>query len=81
MVAQAASHVLDRIDAEIADVAAFRATVTAKSGSLITILRQDADDPDDEAYPSLNPSSIAVGDVVLCVPLGGKPVIVGTIQS
>lgn len=72
--------ILTAISRQIQDVAAFRATVTAVDGSLITIRREGAATANTEKYASCTRFVLAVGDVVLCVPLGSKPVVIDVIR-
>lgn len=76
----AVEKILASIDKRVGKVAAFRATVTAVDGTLITIRREGATTPDTEEYATTARELIAVGDVVLCIPLGGKPVIIDVIR-
>lgn len=78
----AVSKILAAIRKGDESVTAFRATVTAVDGSLISIIRDGFTAADDEKYASLTRFLLAVGDVVFCVPLGvgGKPVIVDVIR-
>lgn len=61
-------------------IAAFRATVTAVDGSLITVQGEGAATANTEQYASCTRFLLAVGDVVLCIPLGGKPVVIDVIR-
>lgn len=72
--------VLSAIDRKIANVAAFRATVTAVDGSLIQIRKEGAVTAGTENYASCTRFLLAVGDVVLCIPLGSKPVVIDVIR-
>lgn len=72
--------ILTAISRQIQDVAAFRATVTAVDGSLITIRREGAATANTEKYASCTRFVLAVGDVVLCVPVGSKPVVIDVIR-
>jgi hypothetical protein len=62
------------------NVGAFRATVTAVSGPLVSIRREGEATGSSEFYPSVSRSLLYVGDVVLCIPIGGKPVVVDVIR-
>lgn len=68
------------IERRIVGVSAFRATVTAVDGSLIQIRREGATTGNDEQYASCTRFLLAVGDVVLCIPLGLKPVVIDVIR-
>jgi hypothetical protein len=72
--------ILTAIGKQIQDVAAFRATVTAVDGSLITIRREGATTANTEQYASCTRFVLAVNDVVLCIPLGSKPVVIDVIR-
>lgn len=72
--------VISAVDRKIAGVSAFRATVTAVDGSLVQIRREGATTGNDEQYASCTRFLLAVGDVVLCIPLGLKPVVIDVIR-
>lgn len=78
-VAAAIQRLQQLIEDRITGVAAFRAIVTGVSGGLVTIRRLDATTADTKAYASVAGFDVAVDDEVLCIPLGGQPVIVGRI--
>lgn len=80
MVAPAVQTLLDRIAEADAERAPFRATVTAVDGHLVQIQRDGESAGTAEQYPSLSRYVLNVGDVVLCLPLGGKPVVLDVIQ-
>lgn len=80
MVDQAIGAIRQYVDRQIKSVAAFRATVTAVNGSLIQIRREGASTAGTESYASCTRFLLAVGDVVLCIPLGGKPVVIDVIR-
>jgi hypothetical protein len=60
--------------------AAFRATVTAVSTPLVSIRREAETTGSTATYAVATPFVLAIGDVVLCLPLGDQPVILGIIQ-
>lgn len=68
------------IESRIAGVSPFRAIVTGTSGNLTTIRRLSATVADTEQYAKATADTFIAGDEVLCVPLNGKPVIVGKIR-
>lgn len=72
--------VISAVDRKIVGVSAFRATVTAVDGSLVQIRREGATTGNDEQYASCTRFLLAVGDVVLCIPLGLKPVVIDVIR-
>lgn len=80
MVDQAITSIRSYVDRQIEAGAAFRATVTAVNGSLIQIRREGATTAGTESYASCTRFLLAVGDVVLCIPLGGKPVVIDVIR-
>jgi hypothetical protein len=58
----------------------FRAIVTGTSGGMVTIRRLDAATGEDELRARLPGPGLAVDDEVLCLPVNGKPVILGPVQ-
>jgi hypothetical protein len=81
MTVRSAVATLDElIAARIAGVSAFRATVTAVSGSKVQIQRIGEDTPGTEQFATTSRFPLAVNDVVLCLPLGSKPVIIDVIR-
>lgn len=69
------------IDHKIADVYAFRATVSSVSGRLVAIQKQDEEEAGDEEYAICSGFDVAVSDEVLCVNIAGEPVIIGKIDA
>lgn len=58
----------------------FRAVAQSESGGLVTIRRLDATADDLEQYARVAGFALSPGDEVVCLPMGGKPVVVGIIQ-
>lgn len=65
------------IDRRANDAAPFRAIVTGTAGNLTTIQRLTAASPDAERYAKSSSDTFVAGDEVLCLPVNGKPVILG----
>lgn len=76
----AIQRITSTIDARIANVSPFRAIVTGTSGNLTTIQRLSATVADAEPYAKATADTFTIGDEVLCLPLNGKPVIIGKIR-
>jgi hypothetical protein len=76
VVAQAAQIVLAQIADAVAEAGAFRATVTAVVGMTAQIQRVGESAGSAEYFATLSRSVLHVNDVVLCLPLGGKAVVV-----
>lgn len=68
------------IDRRMADAAPFRATVTGVSGNLTYIKRLSATTADAEPYGKATGDTFIAGDEVLCLPVSGKPVILGKVR-
>jgi hypothetical protein len=81
-IAQAIADINTAIRKGDESVTAFRATVTAVDGGLISIIRDGFTAADTEKYASVTRFPLAVNDVVMCLPLGvaGKPVIIDVIR-
>ncbi len=77
---QAVTVITQAIDRAVMRASAFRATVTAVDGSLIQVQREGASTAGTENYASCTRFLLAVGDVVLCIPVGGKPVVIDVIR-
>lgn len=73
-------RITDTIDKRVRDVSPFRATVTGTSGNLTTIKRLTSSTADLEPYAKTTADTFTPGDEVLCLPLNGKPVIIGKIR-
>lgn len=58
----------------------FRAIVTGTSGGMVTIRRLEAATGETELRATLSGGSFSPGDEVLCLPVNGKPVVLGTIE-
>lgn len=63
-----------------ADNAPFRAIVSGTSGNLTYIQRLAASVPDAEPYGKTTADTFIAGDEVLCLPVNGKPVILGKVR-
>jgi hypothetical protein len=59
----------------------YRATVTDVSGGLVSILRTGDTVDEDAGYPVIVPGIPAVDDEVVCVNLGGAPLILGILGT
>lgn len=68
------------IETRINGVSPFRATVTGTSGNLTYIRRLSATVADAEPYAKATGDTFIAGDEVLCIPLNGKPVILGKVR-
>lgn len=68
------------VDRRVAEVAPFRATVTAIGSGLVQIQRQGAATAGTQSYARCVGFNLAVNDEVLCVNLSGQPVVIAKIQ-
>ena len=76
----AISRITQTIDKRVAAVTPFRAIVTGTSGNLTTIKRLNATTADAELYAKATADTFIAGDEVLCLPVNGKPVILGKVR-
>ena len=60
--------------------APFRATVVGTAGNLTEIQRLTATTADAEKYAKVTADTFTAGDEVICLPLNGKPVIIGKVR-
>jgi hypothetical protein len=80
--AAAASAIHQVAAAKAGSTAAFRATVTSVAGAPLVCIRREGETTGSaESYAVITPFTLAVNDVVLCLPMGDKPVILGIIQT
>lgn len=77
----AISRITKTIDKRVRDVSLFRATVTGVDGELTYIKRLTAATPDAEPYGKAANTAFAVGDEVVCLPMNGKPVLLGKLNA
>lgn len=68
------------IDSRVTGVTPFRATVTSVSGNLTYIQRLAASTADAEPYAKVTADTLIAGDEVMCMPVNGKPVIIGKVR-
>lgn len=68
------------IDSRISAASPFRATVTGVDGNLTYIQRLAATTADAEPYAKVTADTFIPGDEVMCVPVNGKPVIIGKVR-
>lgn len=69
--------VLRVIDARLARLAAFRAIFAGQTASGVTIRRLESSAPDGEPYARLAGFAIPANAEVACLPINGKPVVLG----
>lgn len=67
------------IDRKLAKAQPFRAIVTGTSGNTVTVRRLDATTGETEPRAKLSGVTVVNGDEVLCLPINGKPIVVGKI--
>ena len=80
MLANAIRNLQRSVDRRVADVVPFRAIVSSVSGDQTFIQRLGTTVADAEPYAKSTADTFAPGDEVLCLPLNGKPVIIGKIR-
>lgn len=68
------------MDRKIESASPFRATVASVSGGMATITRLGTSTAETESRAIVAGFDLAVSDEVLCVPVNGKPVVVGRVQ-
>ena len=74
---QAMSRLEETIANRVSAVEPFRAIVTGTSGDMVTIRRLEAATGETELRARVSGAALIAGDEVLCVPVNGKPVVVG----
>ena len=68
------------IDRRLAERDPFRAIVAGTDGDLVTITRLGASTSDAEPCAKVTADTLAAGDEVLCLPVLGKPVVIGKVR-
>lgn len=68
------------IDKRVNGVSPFRAIVVGTSGNLTTIKRLTSATADAEQYAKTTADTFTAGDEVICLPMNGKPVIIGKVR-
>ncbi len=76
----AIQRITKTIDRRVAGISPFRAIVTGTSGNLTYIRRLTSATADAEPYAKATGDTFTAGDEVVCLPLNGKPVIVGKVR-